>query len=1413
MTQPLRILFVEDLPTDQELAEWQLRAEGLDFISLRVETRDAFLQALDDFQPNLIISDYAMPEFDGMQALELTRQLKSDIPFIILTGSMNEDTAVECIKAGASDYVIKEHVHRLPFAVQEALKQQQVRKEKEQAEEQLSESEIRYRNLIMHSPDAIFIDHQDSIILVNQACIKLFGAQKEEELIGKSPFDFFHPDYHKKMKDRIHHLRELNEPVPVIEEKIIRLDGRIVDVDVLAAPFSFGGSNYGHVILRDITERKQAEQQLHLQATALNSAANAILITDREGTIEWINPAFTLLTGYSAEEAIGQNPRILKSGVQDQPYYEKLWTTILAGQVWRSELVNKCKDGSLYTEEETITPLIGSNGQINHFIDIKIDITERKRAEVALKDANAKLTRAQRIAHIGSWNDYLPTNQLDWSEEMYRIFGFPLNTPVNLAEVSRVFPPEELERFQKAVGAAINADEPYSMDYKIIRPDGAVRHIHDEGEVVRDEQGKAISMYGATQDITERRQAEKLQDAIYRITQAADQAESPDSLFPSIHAVIQEVMVADNFYIALIDEKNDLLSFPYSVDEGDPQFPPKKPGKGLTEYVLRAGKSVLCDEALYEGLRQRGEIELVGVHSPIWLGVPLIVEGKVIGVMVVQDYKNARAYGEREQRILEFVSSQVAMAIHRKQQEAEIIKNIQDINLLYEAGKQLSQSLDLQHIYLTFYKLISSTMKCDTLYIAGFDSQSELISAKFAFMEGKPVDVSAFPAIPLEPEGHGIQSPVIRSGKSSIINNYADALKQTKTNYLINEEGEIVEEGADQEDVSVTQSSLIVPILLNNQVTGVVQVQSCEKDAYSVENLKIAEALASQIAVAANNAQLYQQSLNEIEARIQAESSLRNHAQRQEKMAFLGRELAATLDLETIYRTAERHVKAMIDCPNFCITLFDPQRMILTAAYFMTNGVMVDPSTLPPLQYNPQPTSSGHSKAIADKAPMIVHDLAANRKAGGGMPVGSEQELETAIYVPILVADEVIGLLDLQSCHKDAYSEEDGEWLSVVANQIGLAIQNARQLAQTRQRVAELLVMHNIDQAITSSDDPIKTYQIVLEQVATQPYVDGADILFFDPQENLLTFIAGYGFSSPVVATTRLHLGEGLAGKAALDKRLVLLLNPTDENPGFFGRSLWKKEGFVAYLGLPLIFHGELKGVLEIFSRKLIPAEPEWMNFMGSLAQQVAIAVDNSQLFHGLQQANIELLQAYDATIAGWSQAMDLRDKETEGHTERVAYLTMEIARTLGLNEEKLVHVHRGALLHDIGKLGVPDRILHKPGALTDEEWVIMKKHPVFAYEMLSSIDYLHPALAIPYCHHEKWDGTGYPRGLKGQQIPLEARIFALVDVYDALTADRPYRAAWSQEKTLAYIQEQSGKHFDPKITAAFSVLLRKLKP
>lgn len=213
-----------------------------------------------------------------------------------------------------------------------------------------------------------------------------------------------------------------------------------------------------------------------------------------------------------------------------------------------------------------------------------------------------------------------------------------------------------------------------------------------------------------------------------------------------------------------------------------------------------------------------------------------------------------------------------------------------------------------------------------------------------------------------------------------------------------------------------------------------------------------------------------------------------------------------------------------------------------------------------------------------------------------------------------------------------------------------------------------------------------------------------------------------------------------------------------------------------------------------------------------SIAALIILAIGAYVVSNILNKSIGDSVRAYDETIQGWANALEMRDSETMGHSQRVVHLTLSLARKLGIRGPDLIHVRRGVLLHDIGKMGIPDSILHKPSALTEDEWVIMRKHPEYARDYFSGISYLTPAMDIPFFHHERWDGTGYPHGLQGEHIPLPARIFSVVDVWDALTSDRPYREAWSKEKTLQYIQEQAGKHFDPRIVDVFTRLIEKQK-
>jgi hypothetical protein len=357
---------------------------------------------------------------------------------------------------------------------------------------------------------------------------------------------------------------------------------------------------------------------------------------------------------------------------------------------------------------------------------------------------------------------------------------------------------------------------------------------------------------------------------------------------------------------------------------------------------------------------------------------------------------------------------------------------------------------------------------------------------------------------------------------------------------------------------------------------------------------------------------------------------------------------------------------------------------------------------------------------------------------------------------------------------------------------------------QIRQQLEHLSALRKIDQAIASNSNLRFILNTLLLEVRTQLQVDAADILLLNPEEQVLEYAAGQGFHTHLIDAAHVPIDKIHAGRAIRERRLIKIeqLKVQPEDPFF--ATLFTEENFVSYYGVPFIAKGRVEGVLEVFHRSPLYPYPEWLDFLNILAGQAALAVDNVTLFENLQASNQQLIRAYDTTIEGWSRALDLRDKETEGHTQRVTEMTIRLAHHFAFSEEELLHIRRGALLHDIGKMGVPDHILLKPEPLTEEEWMIMHQHPQYAYDLLKPIDFLTPALDIPYCHHEKWDGTGYPRGLKGEETPLSARLFAAVDVWDALRSDRSYRLAWSEEDALAYIREQSGKHFDPSVVEVF---------
>ena len=577
-----------------------------------------------------------------------------------------------------------------------------------------------------------------------------------------------------------------------------------------------------------------------------------------------------------------------------------------------------------------------------------------------------------------------------------------------------------------------------------------------------------------------------------------------------------------------------------------------------------------------------------------------------------------------------------------------------------------------------------------------------------------------------------------------------------------------------------------MPIRVKAQVIGFLNLNSAEPGFFGQVNTERLRAFADQAATALENAQLYE--------------NLRRVASRAEAMARVASRLNVQLDLDNVLNTICAEIAWALGSSAVTVTLYDEVagHLRLAAATGLPPGYLA--------AHRPIPVSP--SDFAADGFPIVVPDTqqwldraqaewyaADNVRALAAAPMWREAQLIGTINVLVVGAPRT-------------FTHDDLLLLQGLAHQAAQATANARLFAETQRRLRNLNALRTIDLAISGSLDLRTTLNVLLEQVTSQLNVDAAAVLLLNRQTMLLQYAAGRGFRHRGIERSSVRVGQGDAGRAALERLIVSRRDLRHGASPLARAELLAGEDFDTYYGVPLLAKGQVCGVLDIFHRAPLNPDPEWLDFLETLSRQAAIAIENATLFDSLQRSHGDLALAYDSTLEGWSRALDLRDKETEGHSQRVAEMTQALAMAHNMRFDNLVHVRRGALLHDIGKMGIPDRILLKPGPLTDEEWVIMRQHPTFAYELLAPIGYLRLALDIPYCHHEKWDGAGYPRGLTGEQIPLAARLFAVVDVWDALSSERPYRPAWSADRVEGYLREQAGTHFDPRVVEAFLKIL-----
>jgi len=868
-----------------------------------------------------------------------------------------------------------------------------------------------------------------------------------------------------------------------------------------------------------------------------------------------------------------------------------------------------------------------------------------------------------------------------------------------------------------------------------------------------------------------RRNAEEFK-ALYQMTRDVSTQQNRDLLLQTIVERAIELLRSKHGGLYLYDAERQDLELTLFSDMKLQTGTRLKLGEGAAGYVARTRQPLIIDD--YQTWPGRSaQYEQVPLRAV--LQVPILYGGELIGVLSVNEYDaSERRFTQDDANLLSLFAAHAASVVHSTTQFEQISRRVEELGIMAQISSALRTASTRADMLPIISDQLTSLLKADCTLFAAFDPiEKELVieqaSGSIAPLVGRHVK-----------PGEGLFGYLTQSSER-----YSTEDIRTDDR-LVN--AQLVRD---------LRSVLIIPLIVQEERIGLIGIGREEKNgsrppAFSEREASLLTAIGDMVANAIQRASLHEETARNNEQLIVVNQ--------------LGRSLTETLNAQTVYERLARSILDLLaDTSTVYIFIYDEEKKNIRLVHAIHEERALDVSTAIDIPLA-KPEEGTLSQIIYTGEPMIVNQLDEfyrNKNAKPSMLDISDLHTKSALYAPIVSSDRVIGVIQVQSHLPRRYTPSDARLIGLVANSAAVAIQNARLFDQLEERVEQFSALHSIDLAIGSTTDLRVSLQVILESISRLLKVDAAGILLYDPSRLSLEYAGSVGFRTDVSRSV-VRLGEGLAGRVALMRQTINIdeLSKVELPPSF--RKMTEREGFVSYRCLPLIAKGEVKGVLEIYHRSALPPKPEWANLLNLLAGQAAIAMDNAMLFNNLEHANTELEVAYDATIEGWSRALELRDQDTSGHTLRLLDTTITLARKIGIPDSELPNLRRGILLHDIGKMGVPDHILLKPGPLTEEEWEIMRQHPTNAYNLLSRIAYLRLALDIPYCHHEKWDGSGYPRGLKGEQIPLAARIFSVVDAYDALSHDRSYRSAWPKEKVIDYIKEQSGRQFDPRAVETF---------
>jgi PAS domain S-box-containing protein len=1375
MSEVIHILLIEDNPGDARLIQEELQSVNSKTI-IRLEWVDRLQKGLERLACNhiqAVLVDLSLPDSQGLETLQRVIQYAPQIPVIVMTGLADEGIGTRAVQSGAQDYLIKGQVdgRLLLRVVQYAI-------QRKQAEMKLADALEFTERILTSAPIGIFTYRLDGeCVSANAYAAEMVGATIEQ-LRGQN--------FHHIQSWKVSGLYEMAQRAIATRERvaddvyIVTTFGREAWYRVQFVMFKSGGEDLLLMIFADITERKQAEAALiaseRFNRATLDALTANIAILDETGTIVAVNRSWREFA-----QANGADPAKVSEGVN----YLAVCTRANGERAEEAALIARGimtvlegRQESFSIEYPCHSPrekrwFIGRVTKFNGSGPVRIVvaheyITERKLAEEALEASERRFRSwIENSLDIITVLDQSGVIQYE-SPSVKRVLGyqpeelngrtaFEFIHPDDMPKVSEAF----VENFENPAAGV-------TSEFRFRHRDGSWRVLEGSGRSYIDEHGELVGLIHS-RDTTDRKQAEEAVASIQRRFQALIE-NAPDGI---------ALLGTDGKLRQVTPSIHEILG--YTMEEAVEQdpvpltHPDDLPGlQALLKNLVQTPNAVF--QTQFRFLHQDGTWR--------WLecSVSNLIQEPAVEAIVF-NYRDITGRKEAEEKITLQASllSAVGSAVIASDLEGRVLYWNPAAEALYgwTADEALGQSVmkltttqqSEKQAYEIFEQLTQGQSWSGEFLVGGRDGQpfpafvtdSPLLSSdgKLIGIIGVSSDITplkqAEAALKTSEQRYRDLAENFPNGVVSVYNQdlvmvFDAGLELKQSGYTAEHFiGKHFSELAPPETWETARPHLLAAF--DGRISSY-EASGLDQQYYSVSVAPLHDPGGD---------------VHEILVVSQNITSLRN-AQ------------SALSEKERLLSDAQRigHIGSWsYDIPGDVIRFSDEMYRLLDVA---------------PEEF--QHTSTGFLALMYPSDRVTVDNWMKDIKRGR-----PSKEIHFRVF-------HKNGEIRYIHCTGAVSLDGNGKAVRFIATVQDVTERKVAEM-EIDQHIRRLTALGKIDRAIISSTDLRYTLDLILSQVLSQLHVDAASILLVDASGKMLDFAAGQGFRTRFIETGPIHIQDSHAGRAVHDRRMVRVpeLRENAKDPLFSEFVL--AEGFTTYIAVPLAVKGSVKGVMEVYQRMPMHPYPEWLDFLETLAGQAAIAVDNAAMFTNLQATNQELVQAYEATIEGWSRAMDLRDRETEGHTQRVTRLTLDLARAMGVEEGRLVHVRRGALLHDIGKLGVPDNILFKSGELTPEECEIMKKHTEFAYDMLSSIHYLKPALNIPYFHHERWDGSGYPLGLKGEQIPFEARIFCVIDVWDALRSDRPYRKAWESDKVKEYITEQAGILFDPNVVNCFLKMIK----